>query len=619
MKRAGLFLSLVSAGLWLSACSLAGDITPPPGSRPVASIDQTVPTEAPVVEAAPVDVSAALPSGRPSAASGSALFAAHCAECHGATGASDGASVAKLPAPPPQFSDPATLRGLTPREVYATITLGRLENFMPPFANSLTDAERWDLAAYVYTLSTTQAEIDDGQALYSANCGECHGADGATLQDWTAADYLAATSPQQIYTAIQTGVPEIADHVFASTLDESQLWSVVNYARTLSYTYLAPGAPLPEQAGTIVGQLANGSAGGTTPDALDVTLLGFTDMNLVGTYTTTSDATGSFTFEAVPFTDGEQFILTTEYGGATYHSDVFAFESGDTSAQVALPIYDVTESADNIRITQLHTFLMFEGPGSVTVGQMAVISNDGDTTYAPADGQSIRFAVPAGATGVTAPDGLEGETFAVTEGGYADLRPVPPGDSTLQVFFQYQLPYSGQLDFAQRLDYPADVANLLVGDTQVSVTGENVSDLGVQTIQGLTFQQFQRDGLAAGDTLAFNVSGAASAVDPALGDATGATTTAVSTDDTLSLGIGLGALSAVAAGLGLWWYRRRQAPAVPASASGAADGPITREDWLLAIAELDDEHAAGKLSEPEYRRERAWLLAELQKVWDAEG
>ena len=617
MMRARLLVGLLTAGLALSACSLAGDVTPPPGSQPISSVNQqpaaTQPgAEAPVAEpttSGPVDVTTASPARKPSAVSGSVLYAAHCAECHGATGQSDGGSVSKLPAPPPVLADPATLRGMTPRDVFTTITQGRLDKFMPPFGDSLTDAERWDLTAYVYALSTTQEEVDQGKDLYIANCGECHGESGQTLRDWTSADYIATTSPQTIYDAIQAGVPEIDDHVFAAKLSEAELWSVVDFARTLSYEYLAPGALLPEQAGTVIGQIANGTAGGAKPADLSVNLIGFTDMSMSGTYTATADADGRVTFEAVPFTQGEQFILTTEYGGATYHSDVFSFESGQTSAQIALPVYDVTDDPAAIRISQLHTFVMFENAGQVTIGQMAVVSNDGDKTYAPSDGKTIRLSVPAGASGVASPDGLEGETYAVDEQGYVDLRPVPPGDSSLQVFFQYQMPYSGQLDFAQRLDYPADVVNLLIGDTSVGVTGEGVSDLGTQSIQGMTFQQFQRSNLAAGDTLAFDVSGTAGS-SSVTGTAGPAAPLAVTTGNTVNIGIGLFALAALLAGVGYWWYRRRGDAAAP-----RAEKPADREELLDAIAELDDDLAAGKISPEDHRRERAWLMAELQKVW----
>ena len=42
------------------------------------------------------------------------------------------------------------------------VTLGNIENFMPPFA-SLSDQERWDVVAYAQSLSTTSEQISQGE------------------------------------------------------------------------------------------------------------------------------------------------------------------------------------------------------------------------------------------------------------------------------------------------------------------------------------------------------------------------------------------------------------------------------------------------------------------------
>jgi hypothetical protein len=34
------------------------------------------------------------------------------------------------------------------------------------------------------------------------------------------------------------------------------------------------------------------------------------------------------------------------------------------------------------------------------------------------------------------------------------------------------------------------------------------------------------------------------------------------------------------------------------------------------MAELDDAHDAGEVSEREYRRERAWLKAQVKSMWE---
>lgn len=609
MKRPGLLLGLLATGALLSACSLAGDVTPPPGARSFSVDDPTPIATAAAPEPAPIDVSLVEPARRPSLVAGQALYADRCADCHGATGLSDGVFVADLPAPPPLFAEADTLREQTPREVFATVTQGRMDKFMPPFSEALTDAQRWDVAAFVYTLSTPADELAAGGEVYAASCAECHGVDGSELRDWTSPTYFAEASPARLYAAITDGVPEAEEHAFVA-LSDAERWATIAYVRSLTYDTTAPLEPETIGAqGAVSGAVTNGTPGAAIPEALIVTLYGFTDMSVATTLTTTIDADGRFAFAEVPYTPETQFILAADYQGTSYHSDVVAFAGDVAQLDVSLPIYETTEDPAALRIEQLHTFVMFETPGVVSVAQMAVFSNDGDRTYAPSSGQSVRFAVPAEAAGLFSPEGIEGETYYLTPEGYADGRPVPPGEATLQVFYQYTLPYTDQLSFAQPIGYPVGEANLLVGDAEVSLNGAGLEDQGVQTIQGLTFQQFSRTGLAAGESLAFEMSGgvAVAAEDGAAGTNT---LTGLASDDPLTLGLGLGALVAVAGGIGWWWYRGR------AGAAPAGSGQkITQEDWLQAIAELDDDYAAGKVTAAEYKRERAWLLSELQRVW----
>ena len=61
--------------------------------------------------------------------------------------------------------------------------------------------------------------------------------------------------------------------------------------------------------------------------------------------------------------------------------------------------------------------------------------------------------------------------------------------------------------------------------------------------------------------------------------------------------------------------RRRAASAVPAAPTAADAG----ESLLLAIAQLDDDFAAGSLAEDEYRRQRAALKQRLMEFHQAEG
>jgi mono/diheme cytochrome c family protein len=84
---------------------------------------------------------------------GARLFAANCTRCHGDNGNGRGELVLSGQVPPmPSFLDEAHMRQQTLEGYYAIITNGNLAKLMPPWKDSLSDAERWDVAQYVFTL-----------------------------------------------------------------------------------------------------------------------------------------------------------------------------------------------------------------------------------------------------------------------------------------------------------------------------------------------------------------------------------------------------------------------------------------------------------------------------------
>jgi mono/diheme cytochrome c family protein len=82
-------------------------------------------------------------------AQGMAIFNVYCVHCHGATGMGDGKVAAKLPGPPPAYSD-KTKRDETEGEIYYILEYGR--NLMGSHASQLTVDQRCKLIRYVQTL-----------------------------------------------------------------------------------------------------------------------------------------------------------------------------------------------------------------------------------------------------------------------------------------------------------------------------------------------------------------------------------------------------------------------------------------------------------------------------------
>ncbi|MCX6290915.1 MAG: cytochrome c [Bacteroidetes bacterium] len=82
-------------------------------------------------------------------AAGKDLWAQNCKSCHGTKGLGDGSKAAKIDISCGDFSSKET-QDISDGSLFWKITDGRKP--MPSFSSKLTDAERWQLVAYIRTL-----------------------------------------------------------------------------------------------------------------------------------------------------------------------------------------------------------------------------------------------------------------------------------------------------------------------------------------------------------------------------------------------------------------------------------------------------------------------------------
>ena len=91
------------------------------------------------------------PLKRPRLKNAEALYSQSCVACHGGDGKGETEVAALLDPRPTSFKNPERRSGLSPYRVYNALTLGVPGTAMPAF-ESLSSAERWDLAFYVMRL-----------------------------------------------------------------------------------------------------------------------------------------------------------------------------------------------------------------------------------------------------------------------------------------------------------------------------------------------------------------------------------------------------------------------------------------------------------------------------------
>jgi mono/diheme cytochrome c family protein len=629
---AGRWIALLLAASLTAGCSLAGDITPPPD---LATAQAAQPAIAPVVPEA--GQAFAPPATPPDLASGAMLFAERCAPCHGPAGLGDGQQAAALSIPPTALGAPEVSQTATGAAWYDVVTRGRIERFMPPFV-SLSDQQRWDVVAYALSLGMTQQSVQDGMAIYQAQCAACHGDNG---QGGTVGPAL--TDPQQLaerslaatVALIQQGRGQMPP--FADALSENEQQAAAAFVRGLSFS--APTAAVPPtaqaqpaatsagtpaepalEAGTpsaiaataepalpvaavIRGTVSNATPSGKVPSGLGVTLKGFDGDVEVVSEESQLDTSGAFAFEDVEMVPGRLYFVIVEHQGLSYASEVAHLLPAQASLDLPVAIHDATDSTQDLAIERLHALFDFSIDGTVRVIELWILTNQGEQTIAPADG--IAVTLPDGATDLQFENGQVGQRFLLNETGFADMEPVAPGQGSGELVFSYNLPYERRLDFEQPVNYPVSAVVLLSPEPGPKLQAEGLQDMGEREISTGVIRTYGLGPVAAGDALRVNLSGR-----PAASSATG------SLPPNLGLAIGLAAvgLALIAAGL-LWFRPKREAPE-PEESPPPTDPE--REGLLRAIARLDDDFEAGRLPEAEYREQREALKRSLLAT-SAEG
>ena len=222
---------------------------------------------------------------------GEAVYFERCVGCHGEDGDGAGPGAERLNPPPRDFSEGSYKFRTTgfddyvPNDVdlYRMISDGMPGTAMPGWSDVLSDAEMWDLVAYIKIfagleeeeptdqidygtqIATSAESIARGRELFheSERCSECHGEDGRgdavkKLKDdggertwprnmtkpWT---FRVSNDPRDIFTRMTVGIPGTQMPSFDDPVNKKRLsiedrWHVANYVASLVETERVPRA-----------------------------------------------------------------------------------------------------------------------------------------------------------------------------------------------------------------------------------------------------------------------------------------------------------------------------------------------------------------------------------------
>jgi mono/diheme cytochrome c family protein len=583
-----------------------------------------------------------LPDTPPDAATGLSLFADRCANCHGPAGQGDGELAARLPAPPADYTDEEFRRTRLPSAMFNAITHGIIESGMPPFGpdntdNPISEPNRWDLVAAIYSLATPQEALDLGQIVYEDNCLACHGETGLgdgpdaieNTPDLTDLAYWYNRSNETVFAALADGALPGHDY----SISDEERWAVTDYSRTFSYRYANPAAnePItatnePITAATIGGVVANATTGETVSGGQVILRAFDTNFQPTLTLTETIDAAGVYTFTLSNVMPDWAYLANTRYADLAFSSDVARLERANPTAVLPITVFEATNDPAVVNLDQMHVLLTFTGD-RLQISEIYIFSNLSNRVFVgetgDPEGGTVRISLPDEAENITFQralgDGLESaipaSEIVQLDDAWADIFPLSPGRGTLNLIASYELPYDGAATLDRPVHYPTSNASVIMPSAGVTLTGDGFVDRGIQNMGGNQFAAYTHGEIASGSTLAFSLNGRPTTTLTPEGSMV------ANRNETLELIIGGVALLLVGAVAGFifynWRTNRYDDEDEDEDDEEDLDVLLSEKDVLLhAIVDLDDAYTRGELDQETYATRRAALKADLVALWE---
>ena len=212
---------------------------------------------------------------------GKQIYVSHCLTCHGCAGNGLGTYGGTLIVTPANFKvDP--IRAMPDDQWFWHVSEGIQGSVMPPWKESLTESQRWNVIHYIQQvyaapferdpdegdppadyqktnpLPATLENIDAGKRIWTRECAVCHGdsAQGEGIfkagvipvpPSFNDPGHYGPFTDADYYWRISEGVPWTAMPTWDLVYNETERWQLVTYIRTM-FTKTTPQPPQPTEA-----------------------------------------------------------------------------------------------------------------------------------------------------------------------------------------------------------------------------------------------------------------------------------------------------------------------------------------------------------------------------------
>ena len=356
----------------------------------------------------------------------------------------------------PGLSDPERVALGSPADWFRTTRDGRIENLMPPWGNQLTNAQIGDVVAWIWQLSTSPDELDEGARLWTTV------ATPLGDRDWQT---LALTTNHQAWAESVTISLGEQQHP-VPTAEELRL--IQRYLQSLTLTPdWAP--PLRPGAGVLKGRIRQLSPAEPLAPPVAVRLQPQVGETVLDTYMVPVTTDGTFVLEGIEPTPRILWTAQAEQANLNFTSPPVRFDELGRTPELTLDLYLPSATHGNLEVESLQLVLALSGE-KLLVGQTVLLVNTLPWVFT-AEAETpetlpvtARIPIDPAADEVTLAD-FGRPRFTAGDGFVLDSAPVYPVSGRHQAVLGYSLPWPlTEQRWRQTWPYPVRQATLLIAD-----------------------------------------------------------------------------------------------------------------------------------------------------------
>jgi hypothetical protein len=256
--------------------------------------------------------------------------------------------------------------------------------------------------------------------------------------------------------------------------------------------------------GKIEGLVSNETTNTTEPD-VEVKLTSYLGDISKENYTTSTDNTGKYSFDALQW--DRAYVISLKFNGVEYATGKLVFEPEESAKTFDLPVYDTTNDDSLIMIDSSHIIIQIENDRA-SVAELSVINNGSNTVYIGKINDSekvetLKFGIPDNAQSFQFHHGITEESAIVKDGYLTSNMSVQPGIS--RFVYSYEIPIDRNNIIDKKIDYMTNSQLILVSDNGYEVEVEGLGNSEQVDMNNQKFLKWTGNDLKRGQSIKISI------------------------------------------------------------------------------------------------------------------